>query len=380
MAITNLTLSCNSFNYQNVITFNYSGVGTKANVYVSYGSDYTLFKTIYPLNASGNQANDTDIVNLCTETATYRIDIYDASNTVIETQSVSCANTCLPEQPNANFTVNCNSRTNKGFDLTLSAYAGNSNLANYILLRIYRSTLDPSTISLPNNAYTLIATLPSSTTTYTDSTASANTQYWYVAEYYNSLNGQVAKRQSGPCTTLNNSCGNNLPLTDFEINTSQSTDTHLIISDLFNDDGSIRIPDQYLCNNIASVSSIKLKYWDACYGSESASTENVLSVTSKYFVPLTRTINIALTEGVYNLKFTIQYVDNFGKTKTITQSQCVFIDGDLKCNIAKFIANDVNNTILTSVYYGLDFLADCDLCASACEVYQYLKNYGNTCC
>lgn len=375
MAISNLILDCSTYNYQNHLTFDYSGAGVSADVYVNYGSGAVLLDNISPLISVGNEVYDTDTPNLCTSTAAYYVIIKNSSGTTIETSAtVQCTNTCIPEAPNIDFDVDCNTTTNKGMTMTLSAYAGSSLISTYISLRIYRSS--------DNVTFTLIDTVANSTTSYTDTTANADTQYWYQVEYYNSLNGAVSatKRKDGPCTTNATLCGSNLPLYEFDVNTSNSTCSKLVMSDLFNDDTTFKIPDKYVCYDIASITSIKFKTWDMCYGSEANAVERVISTISVYYNKLTKDIEVPLSEGVYRLKLTITYVDSYGVTKTITQEQCVFICGDLKCDLATLLARDISNKEVAPLYYSLEFLADCDQCASACEVYQYLKNYGNSCC
>lgn len=374
MAITNFLLDCATYNYQNEITFDYSGAGAYAEVYVNYGSGDTLLGTINPLNSS-NQLFDTDVANVCANSADYYILIKDSGGTTLETSStLQCQNNCIPETPNIDFAVDCNSVTNTGMTMSLSAYSGNALLQTYISLRIYRST--------DNVTYTLIDTLSYTTTEYTDTTASASQQYYYQVEYYNSLNGAVsaARRTGGPCTTAANGCGNVFPLHEFEIDTTSSTCTTLILTDLFNDDVSFKIPAQYACYNVASVTSITMKVWDYCYATEANATEINLSVTSPYYVPLTKNIEYGINQGVYRLKFTVTYLDSFGATKTVTQEQCVFICGDLKCDLAALVAADITNSEIVPLYTGLEYLAECNQCASACEVYQYLKDYESSCC
>lgn len=375
MAITNLTLDCSTYNYQNHLTFDYSGAGVSADVYVNYGAGAVLLDSIVPLNSSGNELYDTDIANVCTETASYYVIIKNSSGTTIETSAtVQCTNTCVPDNPNINFDVDCSSVTNKGMKMTLSAFGGNASLAPYISLRIYRST--------DNITYTLIATVAYTTTEYVDTTANADTSYYYKVEYYNALNGAVSAtpRVDGPCTTAETACGSNFPLYQFEFNTESSTCAKLVITDLFNDNTTFKIPDQYACYNIASITAITMKVWDYCYSTESNANEINLSTTSSYYVPLTKNVEMALTQGVYRVKLKVTYLDSYGQTKTVTQEQCVFICGDLKCDLAKLVAADITNSEIVPLYTSLEYLAECNQCASACEVYQYLNDYERTCC
>lgn len=382
MAISNLALDCATYNYQNVISFDYAGAGTSADIYVDYGNGSVFLQTISPLNGLANQYFDDDTPYVCASTADYTIYISDSSGSELESGNISCTNTCIPEDVNLDFEVDCATATNKGFDATLTEFSGNSNLDPYIFLRIYRSTEDPSTLTLPDAAYSLIDTLPYNTTEWTDSTASADTEYWYEAEYYNALNGAVSAniRTSGPCTTFNNSCGNAFPLHEFEFDISNSDCSQLVISDLFTDSVDFKIPEQYTCFNISSITSIKLNIWDNCLSNETNSQEINISPSISQYNPLTKDIEVGLNEGVYKVKLTVIYKDSFNNTKTITHTKCVFICGDLKCDIATLLASDINNAELASLYHSLEFLAECDSCYSACEVYQYLKNYEGKCC
>lgn len=375
MAITNFSLDTATYNYKNVISFDYSGGGVNGEVYVDYGSGATLLATINPLILVGNSVDDTDIANVCTNAVNYYVVIKDAGGTTLETSAnLVGQNTCIPENVNIDFAVDCNSVTNTGMSMSNSAYAGNSSLQTYLSLRIYRS--------IDNVTYTLLATLAPTTTDYTDTTASANQQYYYQAEYYNSLNGAVSavKRTGGPCTTAATACGSNFPLHEFEFDTSSSNCDTLIISDLFNDDTSFKIPDQYACFNIASIQSIILTTWDNCYSTEANATTVNISTTVANYNTLTKDIEVALGQGIHKVKLTVTYTDTFGASKTITQEQCVFICGTLKCNLAKMLANDIENKDIAPIYYSLEFMADCGQCASACETYQYLLNYGTGCC
>jgi hypothetical protein len=378
MAISNLILDYTTFNYQNKLSFDYSGAGTVAEISVDYGLGSTILTSIGLL--ASNLVFDNTTASVCTGTATYTINILNGSS-VIETTTVSCTNQCIPETPNIDFDLDCNTSTNKGFTFTLTGYNGSAFLLPYLVLKVYRSTINPSGLSLPNANYVLIDTVLASTSEYSDKTASPDTQYWYEVDYQNTLNGAYSnKRTSGPCTTLSTVCGNNFPLHEFSFDTCNSTCSELILSDLFNDDISFRIPEEYVCNNIASVKSLILKVWDNCYGDESSTEEINISTNSIYYTPIDKSIRIPLTEGVYRLSMLVTYIDNYGEEKQITQEQCVFICGDLKCNIARLLAKDISNKDLAPMYYSLQILAQCNQCASACELYNYLKNYENSCC
>lgn len=379
MAISNLTLNCTNYEY-NRITFDYSGAGVTAEIEVDYGSGSSFLKTL-TLQPTSNLYDDEDVVNVCNFTAEYTITVYSSSGAVVETQSVSCANDCTPITPPNDFTVDCNSRTSSGFDMTISAYDTSSSQAPYTMLRIYRSTADPSTLTLPDPAYTLIATLQANTTTeYTDSTASANTQYWYEVEYYNALSGEVSatKVTEGPCTTLASSCAEAYPLSEFDFDTSLSDCNNLVITNLFNDDTTFKIPTKYACYDIASITSIYANVWRVSQ-KESQATSFQIGTFSGYYDPYTKNITLPLLEGVYYVKLTITYTNSFGKTKTISQTQCVFICGTMLCRIAQLIAADVHESKLAEYYDAIAVLADCDKCQSAYQVYDYLYNYDPDC-
>lgn len=380
MAISNLTIDCTNYEY-NRITFDYSsGAGVTAEIEADYDGIGAFFKKTITLQPTSNLYDDETVNYLCGTETEYQIQIYNGSGVVIETQTVTCTNPCTPPSPPNDFDVDCNTRTSSGFDMTITEFDNSSSQANYTQLRIYRSTADPSTLTLPDPAYTLIATLTSDTTEYSDNTASANTQYWYEVEYYNSLSGAVsaAKITEGPCTTLASSCAEAYPLSEFDFDTSSSNCSNLVISDLFNDNTSFKIPTKYACYDISSISTIYASVWRVSQNSSQATTFQI-GTFSTYYDPYTKDITLPLIEGVYYVKLTITYLDSFSRTKTITQTQCVFICGSLLCSIAQLIASDVTNSFLAEYYDAIDVLADCNKCKSAYEVYNYLKNYDADC-
>ncbi len=378
MAVSNLTLDCTNYEY-NRLTFDYSGLGVTAEIEVDYGSGSQVVSTL-TLQPTSNLYDDEDVVNLCNFTADYTVTIYDSGNNVLETQSTSCANNCTPPSPPNDFTVDCNSRTSSGFDMSITVFDNASSQATYTQLRIYRSTADPATLTLPDPAYTLIDTLASSTSTYTDTTASANTQYWYEVEYYNTLSGEVSatKITEGPCTTLESTCAEAYPLSEFEFDTSSSDCDNLVISNLFNDDTSFKIPTQYNCYDIASISTIYVSVWSVSRDEDQATVFQA-GTFSSYYDAFTKDITVPLLEGVYYVKLAITYLDSFGRTKTINQTQCVFICGTMLCRIASLIANDIDNKDLAEYYDAIAVLADCEKCQSAYQVYDYLYNYDPDC-
>ena len=122
MAITNFSLDIATYNYKNVISFDYSGGGVTGEVYVNYGSGATLLATINPLISVGNSVDDTDIANVCTNAVDYYVVIKDAGGTTLETSAnLVGQNTCIPENVSIDFAVDCNSVTNTGMSMSNSA-------------------------------------------------------------------------------------------------------------------------------------------------------------------------------------------------------------------------------------------------------------------
>lgn len=377
MAISNLTLDCTNYEY-NRLSFDYAGSGVTAEIEVDYGSKLAILSS-FTLQGTNNIVDDTDVQFLCNFTADYTITIYSSTNTVLETQAIQCTNSCTPPSPPIDFDVDCNTASSTGFDFTVTEFDQSSVQAIYTQLRIYRSTADPSTLTLPDPAYTLILTLPSSTTEFTDDTADANTEYWYEAEYYNTLSGEVSllPETEGPCTTLASTCSEAYPLSEFDFNTSLSDCNQLIISDLFNDDITFKIPSKYNCFDIASISTIYVDITSV--GRSTATASFQIGSFSEYYDAFDQTINVELPEGVYDVKLIVTYLTNAGKSKTINQTQCVFICGTMICRIANLIAADITNSELAEYYDAIEVLANCNKCSSAQNVYSYLYNYDPDC-